>query len=284
MPIRSPRSPLGRSGGSSLRDRGAYVAAALALLPLAAAAPALAVSGGRQAAAAKPPATRPLNRSDLNGYWVVTNFVTHDKPVDARITHTVDGDLPPLRPEAQAIYDKKIANERQGIVIGDTDSMCVGPGVPRMMRGPGYPVYIFQPPGMVVLNFEILHNVRWIYLNARHPPAEDLDNNWQGDSIAHWEGDTLVVDTVGLSGKTTLDKVGLPTSDDLHVVERIRMTGHDNFEDLITIDDPKTYTRTWSVKATYKRMPPGTRIGEYVCENNRNAPAANGAVSFDLKK
>ena len=292
MQTQSPRSPLDRPGVSGLRGRSAHAAAALALLTLAVAAPATAATaatGARPAAAAKPvaakpAASRPFNRSDLNGYWAATNWVPHDRPVEERITHTIEGDLPPLRPEAQAIYDKKIADQRQGIIIGDTDSMCVGPGVPRMMRGPGYPFYLFQAPGMVVLDFEILHNVRWIYLNAKHPPVEDRDNNWQGDSIAHWEGDTLVVDTVGLSSKNTIDKVGLPTSDDLHVIEHIRMTGRDNFEDLITIDDPKTFTRTWSVKALYKRMPPDTRLGEYVCENNRNAPDASGNVSFQMKK
>ena len=273
MPVLT-RSLFGRSG--------AFAATALALL-VAAAPPAMAAPRGRVAAGnATPPQTG--GRAALNGYWVVTNFAHHGRPVDERITHTVEGDLPPLLPDAKAIYDKRVADARQGIAFADTDSRCLGPGAPRMMRGPAYPFYIFQPPGPVVINFEILHNVRWIYLGAKHPPAEDLDYNYQGDSIAHWEGDTLVVDTVGISGDNTLDKLGLPNSNALHVIEHIRMTGPDNFEDLITIDDPKTYTRTWSVRATYKRMPADTRIGEYVCENNRNAPTANGATTFDIKK
>jgi len=225
------------------------------------------LASASNAAAAETPAAAPaetaqapaggnLTRADLNGYWVVTNFVPHMESVDKRITYTVEGDPVPLRPDPKAVYDKRIADARRGIGFGDLDSMCMGPGVPRMMRGPGYPFYIFQPSGMLVINFEILHNIRWIYLNAEHPKAEDIDHNFQGDSIGHWEGTTLVVDTIGLSAKTNLDKLGLPNSDDLHVIEHIYLTSKNTFEDLITIDDPKTFTKVWSVKATYKRLPP----------------------------
>jgi hypothetical protein len=281
MPTSFPRATFVLAAPPPKRSQVSYIAAALAFVCLAVAAPTSAAPGE---GSTKPHVAKPPPHAALNGYWRVTNFVTHDKPVDQRITHTLEGDLPPLRPEAQAVYDKRIADQRNGTVTGDTDALCIGPGVPRMMRGPGYPFYISQPPGMVVFNFEILHNVRWVYLNAKHPKGDDLENTWQGDSTAKWEGDTLVVDTVGLTKRNTIDKVGLPASDDLHVVEHIRMTGPDAFEDLITIDDPKTYTHPWNVKATYGRMPPGTRIDEYVCENNRNAPGANGANTFDTKK
>lgn len=227
---------------------------------------------------------RQLTRADFNGYWMVTNFASHLESVDKRMALTVEGEAPPFRPEAQAIYDKRIADARKGIAFADTDSRCTGPGMPRMMRGPAYPFFISQPLGKVLFNFEILHNVRWVYLNAKHPPAEDLDHNFQGDSVATWSGNVLNIDTVGLSAETTLDKLGMPSSEDLHVVEKMYLTGPDNLEDLITIDDPKTFTHVWQYKATYKRMPASTRIGEYVCQNNRNAPTADGSVGFDLKK
>ena len=155
--------------------------------------------------------------------------------------------------------------------------------MPRMMRGAPYPVLIMQQKGMVTMIFELLHNVRFVYLDQQHPAPDDLDINYMGDSVGHWEGDTLVIDTVGLTDKTTIDKVGLPHSDALHVVEHIKVTSKDTFEDLITIDDPKTFTKTFSVKATYKRMKPGSRITEIVCDNNRNAPSAGGTLSFKTK-
>lgn len=249
--------------------------------------------GAEATAPAKPSAAKPshvaarahpLTHADLNGYWHVTNFHPHMEPIENRITRTLEGELPPLLPAAQAIYDKRIQDGREGNAFADTEAYCITAGVPRMMRGPSYPVFIDQPPGMVVMLFEVLHNVRWIYLGAKHPPEDQLDNNYQGDSIAHWEGDTLVVDTVGLNDKTTLDKVGLPHSDALHTIEHIRLTGPNNFEDVITIDDPKTYSRTFSVKATYERMKPGTRVMENICDNNRNQPTADGKVGFQAPK
>ena len=69
---------------------------------------------------------------------------------------------------------------------------------------------------------------------------------WMGDSIGHWEGDTLVADTVNFNDKTWLDRIGHPHSDALHVVERIRRVDHDHLEDDITIDDPKAYTKPWT--------------------------------------
>jgi hypothetical protein len=222
---------------------------------------------------------RPLTHADLNGYWHVTNFHSHIEPLDTRITRTVEGELTPLLPAAQAVYDKRLDDARNGSAFADTLSYCITSG-PWMMRGPSYPIFIDQPKGMVVILFEVLHNVRWVYLGAKHPPEDQLDNNYQGDSVGHWEGDTLVIDTVGFNDKTTLDKVGLPHSDALHMIEHIRLTGPNNFEEIITYDDPKTFSRPFSVKATYERMKPGTRIMENVCDNNRNRPTADGKVGL----
>ena len=88
-----------------------------------------------------------------------------------------------------------------------------------------------------------------------------------GDSIGHWESDTLVVDTVNFNDKTWLDRVGHPHSDALHVIERFRRTAPDHLVDDITIDDPKTYTKPWdSVRTWYLR--PEWEIMEYSCEEN----------------
>jgi hypothetical protein len=91
-----------------------------------------------------------------------------------------------------------------------------------------------------------------------------------------------VVDTVGLSGdKTTIDQVGTPHSDALHLVTRIRRPDPDTLEFVVTIDDPVTFTRPWDRRVVYKRAPPGSRVEEWVCDNARNMPGGAGFQTFD---
>ena len=91
-----------------------------------------------------------------------------------------------------------------------------------------------------------------------------------GHSTARWDGDTLVADTIGRNDKTTLDMTGMPHSESLHVIERIRRLDDKTLENLITIDDPKTYTRPWTARMTYRAV--NGRLQEFFCENNRDAP------------
>jgi hypothetical protein len=88
-----------------------------------------------------------------------------------------------------------------------------------------------------------------------------------GDSIGRWEGDTLIVDSSGFNDKTWIDSEGHPHSDALHVVERIRRTDHDHLVDEITVDDPKTYTKTLMSKRAFD-FQPDWNIAEFVCEDN----------------
>jgi hypothetical protein len=142
---------------------------------------------------------------------------------------------------------------------------CLPPGVPRIMLIP-FPMQIVQTPGEVILLFEYDHYVRHISLD-RHEHPRNPDFSWMGDSIGHWEGDTLVVDTTGLNDKTWLDQVGHPHSDSLHVVERIRRVDRDTLQDDLTIDDPRAYANTWTGQQLFK-LKPAWRLSEYVCEDN----------------
>lgn len=99
------------------------------------------------------------------------------------------------------------------------------------------------------------------------PKLEDMDPNWMGQSAGHWEGDILVVDSQGFNDLTTLDAAGLPHSTEMRLTERIRKLDADTLEDVITINDPKTYTRSWSTRVTYRRQP-GLRLKEYVCTDS----------------
>ena len=142
---------------------------------------------------------------------------------------------------------------------------CAPYGIPRLMNYVE-PFEILQTPGRVIMLFEGGNAVRQIWTDGRGHPA-DLDPSWMGHSIGHWEGDTLVVETIGLTDKTWLDTAGHPHSDALRVTERIRRVDHDTLENTLTFDDPKTYTRPWSSKIIYKLRPDWTIHEDIVCED-----------------
>ena len=133
----------------------------------------------------------------------------------------------------------------------------------------GQPLEIIQIPGRVIMFFEYDHFVRQIFMDRPQHP-QDLTPSYMGDSIGKWEGDTLVVDTVGFNEKTWLDGEGHPHSDALHLVERIRRVGHDAMTIDFTIDDPKAYTKPWAAHNLFE-LKPGWNIGEVVCvDDNAN--------------
>jgi hypothetical protein len=146
----------------------------------------------------------------------------------------------------------------------DPNLGCLPEGVPRIIFVP-LPMEIFQVPTRVIMLREALQPVRQIYMNRQHP--KDLDPTYGGDSIGRWEGDTLVVDTIGVSDKTWLDMAGLPHTEAMHVVERIRRVDHDTLEDDVTIEDPQAYTKPITARQVY-RLKPGWEIRELVCDEN----------------
>jgi len=150
----------------------------------------------------------------------------------------------------------------------DPVTKCFPPGVPRIYLQRAAPMEIMQVPGRVMMVFEYDHFVRQIYTDGRQH-SKDLIPTWMGDSVGRWEGNTLVVDTVGFNDKTWLDHVGHPHSDALHLVERIRRISHDAMEIDITVDDPKAYAKPWTAHTIYE-LKPGWNIAEVVCEDNAN--------------
>ena len=225
-------------------------------------------------AAFTPGTVPPANQPDISGDWVVTNFDPQGK--------TIDGKDPPLQKWARDIADERFRTAAKGHPFPDTETLCLTAGMPRIMFGPGSgaPIEILQTQGQVTLLFEVMHNMRFIYLTSKHSSLDDIDPSYHGESIGHWEGDTLVVDTIDLTDKTTIDKYGIPHSDALHLVERIRRTGRDALEDVVTMTDPKAFTAPWVYRATYTRAPAGTRVQEFFCDNNRNPVDDKGTVLF----
>jgi hypothetical protein len=119
----------------------------------------------------------------------------------------------------------------------DTTLRCYPPGVPRIYLF-NFPMEILSVPGRVLIVHEFGHYIRQIWTDGRAHP-KDPNPSWMGDSIGKWEGDTLVVDTIGFNDKTWLDQVGHPHSDALHLTERIHRTAPDMLQIDFTFDDPK---------------------------------------------
>jgi len=115
------------------------------------------------------------------------------------------------------------------------------------------PFEIIQSPKRVLIIFESNHEVRQIWTDGRQHP-KDFGHNWMGHSIGHWEGDTLVVDTIGLNDLTRLDKAGHVHSDQLHLVERLQRV-NDRLSLTITFDDPKAFTTAWSARKNFVLRP-----------------------------
>ncbi len=150
----------------------------------------------------------------------------------------------------------------------DYSAHCLPLGYTRGINSP-MPVEIEQRPGRIVLLYEMNNTFHIIYTDGRGHP-KDLEPTWAGHSIGKWEGDTLVVDTVGFNDRTRIDTEGHPHSDVLRVVEHFTRTDpmHINYD--VTIDDPKAYTKQWKNVRTFT-LRPDWELMEYNCnENNKD--------------
>jgi hypothetical protein len=231
-----------------------------------------------QSAAAKTP--------DLTGVW----RRSRQPPDNSRkYTHyetmALTVDKPPMTAWALERYNaaKPFVGPR-AIDIGksnDPTINCFPPGVPRIYLIQTTMMEILQQPGRVMMYFEYDHFVREIFTDGRKH-TEDGAPTWMGEAIGHWEGDTLVVDTRNFNDKTWLDYDGLPHSDQMHVVERIRRVDAKNLEITMTIEDPKAYTKPWTTHLRYEARP-DWKIEESMCADNVNFSEMNKLSEPDKK-
>ena len=241
---------------------------------------ALAFGVSASAAGAAAPARARADPHDISGLWMNEN--TLDERLKREGRHRLDpgeGDgvarsKPSLKPAYQAKLAELQAESERGAAT------CRWVGLPGIMGYP-YPFEILVTPGRITMIFEADSQVRRIWMDRkRHLAPDDLDPSYYGDSIGHWEGDTLVVNTVGFNTQTTVS--GAPHSEQMHIVERIRHRGPRTLEDQITVTDPDAFDAPVSQTFVYGRRP-GWRIHEYSCnENNRDAPDTTGARSGGL--
>lgn len=219
----------------------------------------------------------PSGPGSLAGVWVNADYKTSARfDVHAGILRTDEGQLPPFQPAAAALFEKRVKGAEAGRPYAITKAFCLPAGVPQAMFGPALPIEILETPGKVTILMEEFTNFRQIVLDGQH--LKDPEPSFMGDSVGRWDHGDLVVDTVALSDRTTLDPLGMPHSDALHLTERFHRTGDKTMELRVTVDDPKTFTRTWTATTHFKAMPAGSRLEEDLCENNRNQPNPDGTV------
>jgi hypothetical protein len=209
-------------------------------------------------------------KPDLSGVWRVkqSSYLTY-----------VTSDLKPeeIRPWAAALYKQRADDYRK-----DSDGIaCLPPGPKAGISGLGLPMKIVQTSNLVVVLYEYETMFRQIFTDGRALP-EDPNPTWMGYSIGHWDADTLVVTTAGFNDRTTIDLGGHPHTEALRVTERFhrRDAGHIDLE--VTLDDPKAYTRSWTLPIELDLMPSGELI-EYICENERDAPHLVGKSGEEFR-
>jgi hypothetical protein len=196
---------------------------------------------------------------DFSGVWFIDEYKRNLLPKED----------PPFQPWAAAKFKERQSEKlHQDPDAGpDPTERCIPPGIPREMLQP-FPWEIVQARDRLIMIFEYQSLVRQIFTDGRGHP-KDLEPTYMGNAIGRFEGDTLIVDTIGFNDKTWLDPMGLPHSEAMHVVEHIRRVDHDTLVDEYTIDDPKAYTKTWTAQKTFK-LKPDWQIQEYVCTENNN--------------
>ena len=172
----------------------------------------------------------------------------------------VEGNTIPYKPAALEQRAKNFAAR----ATADPRNKCFTLGTPRGIYG-DEPFQIFQRPRDLTLLYEFGHPVRTINTNGTEHPDGHIDF-WLGDSRAHWDGDTLVVDVTDFNGETWLDRVGNFNSDELHLVERWSYVDRNTIRYRATFDDPKVYTKPWSLEVLlYRRLEPNVQIIENYC-------------------
>ena len=174
-------------------------------------------------------------------------------------------DAPSLTPEYMAKWETMRKSRIAGSYEFDNNAKCLPPGMPAMM-GMAYGMEVMQTKDKITFFSELNDALRRVYLDGRKPTPKVLDDpTYAGYSIGHWEGDTLVVDTVALHTSSFIEGF-TPHSDAMTVKERMKFIGPGLLEDRITVTDPKALTRPWETVRTYRKANPGNdQLREFAC-------------------
>jgi len=201
---------------------------------------------------------------DLSGLW------QGGGPIGDIAQGLPKGETIPLLPSAKKVMDGLQSKD-------DPEANCLPTGVPRIAP---YPWRIVQTPTHIFFLFEgNIHSYRQIFTDGR-PHPKDPDPTWYGHSIGRWDGDTLVVDSVGFNDKFWFDFKGHPHTERLHIVERFTRPTPTTLRNQITIDDPGAYSRPFTITFSADLAPSNDELIEYICqENNIDVPHIQGPPS-----
>ena len=173
----------------------------------------------------------------------------------------------PFQPWAAELHRERVADNSKD----NPDAHCLPMGI-MQFHNHGQPRKMIQTPQVIVILYEANSGLRQIFTDGRPLPDKDADPWWYGYSTGHWEGDTLVVQSAGFRDMGWLDVEGSPLTDAAHVIERFRRPDFGHLEIEVTIDDPKAYTKPWTV-TVHQRIMVDTELIEFVCqENEKDAP------------
>ena len=219
----------------------------------------------------KDPIYRPGPNQDINGVWWIDSYSAKIKPIE--------GAELPFTQAGLAAYNKNIAALKNKTLVDDARHICVPDGVPRILASP-YPFEIFLTPGQSTFVYELNHVFRPIYMDSQLPTADMLEAlpYYSGHSIGHWDGDTLVIESAGFKDTTFIDDTGVPHSDKMTTLERVRrIAGGKQLEIVVTVTDPVIFAKPWSARFVYDSHPE-IRIQDYVCgEKHRDLRGVKGA-------
>ena len=170
----------------------------------------------------------------------------------------------PFQPWAAELHRQRVANNS----MDNPDAHCLPMGI-MQFHNHGQPRKMIQTPQVIVILYEANAGLRQIFTDAR-PLPKDADPWWYGYSTGHWEGDTLVVQSAGFRDLGWLDVEGSPLTDTAHVTERFRRPDFGHLEIEVTIEDPRAYTKPWTVMV-HQRIMVDTELIEFVCQENEKS-------------
>jgi hypothetical protein len=190
-----------------------------------------------------------------------------------------------LKPQYAAPFDAKRKAEAEAAAKGEPIASgavsCTPYGVPRMMQVALYPIEILPTKGQITIVAEAFSEVRRIYMNVPQLPMGDVPPGYYGRSVGKWDGDTLLVDTVGVKANVPAYQ-NMPHSDQMRISERLHLVTNDILHDQLTIDDPVVLEKPLTYTLAYRRMP-GYEMVEFVCDNNREYIDEKGGTHLRVR-
>lgn len=217
---------------------------------------------------------------NISGFHIDAFTPTGDGEIDEQGRSEFRPADPPYNAEYAVKWQEVQKWHAEGKPVNDPTAACLWPGVPRVIWNP-FPMEIIVSDEGRRIDFlhEYMSQVRRVFADGRaHPDPEDLEPTYNGHTIGHWEGETLVMDTVGLREDTMLQNTGMMHSDALRVQERWRLVEPDLLEAEITMLDPQAFTGPYVTRRLYRRHRDWD-IRDYVCEENNRERIVDGVTT-----